>query len=296
MSDSHTLRGDGIAAAIRAEGAELSSLRNAEGTELLWQAGSQWPRHAPILFPIVGRLKNDTLRHKGKAYPMTQHGFARDRRFAWLEQGARSCKLALTDDAETRARYPFAFRLEVTYTVDGAALDVAFEVINTGDEMLPASLGGHPAFNWPLVPGLPKEAYTLTFGKTEPAPIRRLEGGLMRRHPEPNPVTGRTLALTEELFDDDAMVFDQVASTSILFTATLGPAAATQGAAIEISWRGFRELGVWSKPGGAPFLCIEPWHGFASPAEFDGEFADKPGLMHIAPGARRSLSYRIRVS
>ncbi|WP_076862705.1 aldose 1-epimerase family protein [Bradyrhizobium mercantei] len=296
MSDSHTLRGDGIAATILAQGAELSSLSNAEGRELLWQAGPQWPRHAPILFPIVGRLKNDTLRHGGKTYPMTQHGFARDRRFAWLEQGPRSCKLALSDDAETRARYPFAFRLEVTYTVDGADLEVGFEIINTGDEMLPASLGGHPAFNWPLVPGLPKEAYTLTFGKTESAPIRRLKDGLMRRQPEPNPVKGRTLALLEELFDDDAMIFDQIASTSVLFTATLGPAAATQGPAIEISWRGFRELGVWSKVGGAPFLCIEPWYGFASPGEFDGEFADKPGLMHVAPGARQSLGYRIRVS
>ncbi|MDH2384422.1 aldose 1-epimerase family protein [Bradyrhizobium sp. CER78] len=296
MSDSHTLRGDGIAATILAHGAELSSLRNAEGMELLWQAGPQWPRHAPILFPIVGRLKNDTLLHNGRAYPMTQHGFARDHRFAWLEQGPRSCKLALSDDAETWARYPFAFRLEVTYAIDGADLEVGFEIINSGDEMLPASLGGHPAFNWPLVPGLPKEAYTLTFGKTEPAPIRRLKDGLMRPQPEPNPVKGRTLALLEELFDDDAMVFDQIASASILFTATLGPAAATQGPAIEISWRGFRELGVWSKVGGAPFLCIEPWHGFASPAQFDGEFADKPGLMHIAPGSRKSLSYRIRVS
>lgn len=296
MSDSHTLRGDGIAATILVQGAELSSLRNAGGRELLWQAGPQWPRHAPILFPIVGRLKNDTLRHNGKTYPMTQHGFARDRRFAWIEQGPRSCKLALSDDAETRARYPFAFRLEVTYSIDGPDLEVVFEVINTGAEMLPAALGGHPAFNWPLVPGLPKEAYTLTFDKTEPAPIRRLKDGLMRRQPEPNPVEGRTLALTEELFDDDAMIFDQVASTSIRFAATLGPAAATLGPEIEISWRGFRELGIWSKVGGAPFLCIEPWHGFASPAEFDGEFADKPGVMHIVPGARQSLSYRIRVA
>lgn len=296
MSDSHTLRGDGIAVTIQAQGAELSSLRNAGGRELLWQAGPQWPRHAPILFPIVGRLKNDTLRHNGKTYPMTQHGFARDRRFAWIEQGPRSCKLALSDDAETRARYPFAFRLEVTYGIDGPDLEVVFEVINTGAVMLPAALGGHPAFNWPLVPGLPKEAYTLTFDKTEPAPIRRLKDGLMRRQPEPNPVEGRTLALTEELFDDDAMIFDQVASTSIRFAATLGPAAATLGPEIEISWRGFRELGIWSKVGGAPFLCIEPWHGFASPAEFDGEFADKPGVMHIVPGARQSLSYRIRVA
>ncbi|WGR91071.1 aldose 1-epimerase family protein [Bradyrhizobium sp. ISRA443] len=289
MSDSHTLHGDRIAATILAQGAELSSLKGADGAELLWQAGSQWPRHAPVLFPIVGRLKNDALRHDGKTYPMTQHGFARDRRFAWLEQGARSCKLALTDDADTRARYPFAFRLEVTYRIDGADLEVTFDVINTGEVMLPASLGGHPAFNWPLLPELPKEAYTLSFEKDEPAPVRGLKDGLMRPQAEPSPIRGRTLALSERLFDDDAMILDQVASTSVRFTAGQGPA-------IEVSWNGFRELGIWSKVGGAPFLCIEPWHGFASPAEFDGEFADKPGLMHIAPGTRRSLSYRIRVS
>ncbi|MGX1351118.1 galactose mutarotase-like enzyme [Bradyrhizobium elkanii] len=97
------------------------------------------------------------------------------------------------------------------------------------------------------------------------------------------------LALSEQLFDDDAMILDQVASASVRF-------AAAQGPAIEVSWRGFRELGIWSKLGGAAFLCIEPWHGFASPVEFDGEFAGKPGLMHIAPGARQSLGYRIRVS
>src|SRR3954464_15075282 len=113
--DSHTLQSEGISATIKGAGAELCSLRNAEGLELLWQAGPAWPRHAPLLFPIVGRLKNDQLHHRGKTYPMTQHGFARDHRFEWMEQGATSCKLALTDDEVTRARYPFAFRLEVTY-------------------------------------------------------------------------------------------------------------------------------------------------------------------------------------
>jgi galactose mutarotase-like enzyme len=289
MSDSHTLRGDKIAATIRAQGAELISLKNSRDTELLWQAGPQWPRHAPILFPIVGRLKNDTLRHAGKTYPMTQHGFARDRRFEWVEQGPRSCRLALSDDAETRARYPFAFRLEVTYTVDGADLDVDFKIVNTGKEELPASLGGHPAFNWPLQPGLPKQAYNLTFAQDESAPIRRLKDGLMRPQPEPDPVKGKTLALSEHLFDDDAVILDRITSTSVRF-------AAEQGPAIEVSWNGFRELGIWSKLGGAPFLCIEPWRGFASPAKFDGEFVEKPGLMHIVPGASQSLGYRIRVS
>lgn len=286
-NDSHTLRGDGIAATVKADGAELCSLKNAEGRELLWQAGPEWPRHSPLLFPIVGRLKNDELRHRGKTYPMTQHGFARDQRFDWMQRGPNSCKLVLTDSTETRTRYPFAFRLAVSFTAAQADLDVAFEVTNTGDEMLPASIGAHPAFNWPLLPGLAKDAYEITFSNDEPAPIRRLKAGLMRAMPEPNPVSGKKLALSERLFDDDAVIFDRLVSTSARYAAEHGPS-------IEVSWDGFQELGIWSKLGGAPFLCIEPWRGFASPAAFDGEFIHKPGLMHIAPAEKRVLTYRIR--
>ncbi len=109
----------------------------------------------------------------------------------------------------------------------------------------------------------------------------------MRPQPEPTPVDGNSLLLSERLFDDDAIIFDRISSQAVRYGADRGPA-------IEISWHGFTELGIWSKLGGAPFVCVEPWHGFASPSDFDGEFADKPGLMHIAPGARRSLGYRIR--
>jgi galactose mutarotase-like enzyme len=287
-TNSHMIRSDGIAATVLAHGAELCSLKNREGLELLWQAGPQWPRHAPLLFPIVGRLKNDELRHRGKVYPMTQHGLARDHRFEWVSRGPNSCKLVLTDSETTRARYPFAFRLELAYRVEGAALDVECEITNSGEEMLPASLGGHPAFNWPLHPGLSKRAYMLTFSDDEPAPIRRLKDGLMRPQPEPTPVRGKTLSLSEALFEDDAVILDQLASRSVRYAADRGPS-------IEMSWQGFRELGVWSKPGGAPFLCIEPWHGFASPSDFDGEFSDKPGLMQIPVGESRSLSYCIRL-
>jgi galactose mutarotase-like enzyme len=285
--DQHTLGSDDITAIVSADGAELISLRNKQGMELLWQAGPLWPRHAPILFPIVGRLKNDELKHRGKVYPMTQHGFARDGRFDWAEREPSSCTLLLADDAQTRARYPFAFRLTVTYTVEQAHLNVTFAVTNTGNEMLPASIGAHPAFNWPLLPGLAKEAYRLTFSSEERAPIRRLKDGLLRTMPDPTPIRGKTLALAEQLFEDDAIILDNLASTSVRYAADSGPS-------IEVSWQGFRELGIWSKPG-APFLCIEPWHGFASPLSFDDEFVDKPGLMQIAPGTTRILNYRIGV-
>jgi galactose mutarotase-like enzyme len=284
----HTLASGGIRATVKAEGAELCSLKNAEGLELLWQAGSAWLRHSPNLFPIVGKLKNDELRHQGKIYPMTQHGFARDMTFAWRERTKASCTLELTDDDASRERFPFAFRLAISYAVDDVHLDVRFEILNTGDETLPASLGGHPAFNWPLLPGLPKQAYGIQFSNEEPAPIRRLKGGLLRSTPEPTPIEGKFLALSEQLFADDAIILDHPASTGIRYAADRGPS-------IGLHWQGFRELGIWSKPDGAPFLCIEPWRGFASPLDFDGEFFDKPGIMKIEPGKAEVLSYRISV-
>ncbi len=284
----HTLQSSGISATIKAAGAELCSLKSSEGLELLWQAGPAWPRHAPILFPIVGRLKNDELRHGGKTYPMTQHGFARDQAFAWLERGQKSCTLVLADSAESRLHFPFAFRLAVTYAVVDVHLDVRFEITNTGDEILPASLGAHPAFNWPLSPGLSKQAYGIRFSNEEPAPIRRLKDGLLREKPEPTPIKGNYLALSEQLFTDDAVILDRPASTSLRYAADRGPS-------ISVEWQGFRELGIWSKPEGAPFLCLEPWRGYASPVGFEGEFLDKPGLMKIEPGKSEILSVRISV-
>ena len=219
---------------------------------------------------------------------MTQHGFARDHRFSWLQREPNLCQLVLYDEPDTSSRYPFAFRLEVTYAVSGAELEVTLRIDNLGDEVLPASIGAHPAFNWPLSPELAKDEYTLTFSDDEIAPIRRLKEGLMRATPEPTPIHGKTLALSERLFDDDAVILDVLASSSVRYKGPRGPS-------IELSWEGFRELGIWSKPGGAPFLCIEPWRGFASPTDFDGEFVDKPGLMHISPAEQQVLRYRIRV-
>ncbi|MCP3397438.1 aldose 1-epimerase family protein [Bradyrhizobium sp. CCGB20] len=288
--DTHTIRSGGLAATIKAHGAELCSLNDGSGVEFVWQAGPAWPRHAPLLFPIVGRLANDELRHRGKTYRMTQHGFARDSRFAWGARDASRCTLVLEDSEATRALYPFAFQLTAAYTIDESGLDLSLTIANTGNEPLPASLGGHPAFNWPLQPEMAKESYALTFANAEPSPVRRLDGGLLRAAAEPSPVNGTVLPLSERLFADDAIIFDKVESRSVRYAATQGT-----GAWLKMSWRGFRELGVWSKPSGAPFLCIEPWRGYASPAGYDGEFNDKPGLMHIAPGAEEQLSYRIEV-
>jgi galactose mutarotase-like enzyme len=286
MMDRHELSNGTLSATVKADGAELCSLRDAAGSEMLWQAGPLWPRHAPVLFPIVGRLKDDRLRHQGRSYHLPQHGFARDRRFAWLNRSATACRLALHEDAETRAAYPFAFRLEVAFALDDDALTISFTVANPGRVDLPASLGAHPGFVWPLVEGLDKTAHVLEFAEAEPGPIRRLDAGLLKSDPEATPIVGRVLALDPALFAADAVILTRPASRSVRYSAPGAPV-------IDVAWEGFEQLGIWSRDGG-DFVCIEPWHGTASPTDFDGEFQDKPGLMLIPPGERRTLSMRIR--
>jgi galactose mutarotase-like enzyme len=191
MQDRHVIHSGYLTAAIKADGAELCSLCDATGEEMLWQGQPIWPRHAPVLFPIVGRLKDDTLRHNGRTYRLTQHGFARDHRFAWLNRTATSCRLVLHDDATTRAVYPFAFRFEVAFALEDDALVNTFTVINTGRETLPASVGAHPGFRWPLSEGIDKSTHVLEFDAPEPAPIRRLQGGLLGPS-VPTPIEGAT--------------------------------------------------------------------------------------------------------
>jgi galactose mutarotase-like enzyme len=279
---------DVLAVTVNAQGAELTSLVHSRYGEVLWQAEPIWPQHAPNLFPIVGQLAGDVLRHDGATYELTKHGFARRRRFTWAACGPGGCQLELHDDAQTQALYPFAFRLTIGYAVAGDTLTVTYGVHNTGDVALPASVGAHPAFRWPLAAGIAKSSHTLTFASPEPAPIRRLDDGLLKRESFPTPIDGRTLHLDEALFEADAIVFDHPASRSVRYTAPGAPV-------IEVAWETFRELGVWSKRG-AEFLCIEPWYGYASPVGFDGPFETKPGLLHIAPGQAEMLTLRIGVS
>lgn len=286
--DQHEFGAAGVSACVKADGAELCALRDGAGRDYLWPAGDAWPRHAPVLFPIVGRLREDTLLHRGRAYHLTQHGFARDRRFEWLERTPGGCRLVLSDDAATRALYPFAFRFELAYAAAADTLTVEYAVTNTGDEVLPASMGAHPAFRWPLQPGRPKTDYALTFEAEEPSPLRGVAGGLLTPADRTSPIVGRRMLLTERLFDADALILEKPASRSVRFAAADGPS-------VTVAWEGFEQLGIWMRPGG-DFLCIEPWRGMASPAAFSGDFADKPWLMLIPPGEQRVARFRVTVA
>ncbi len=276
---------------IRAEfveqGAELRRFQPIQGPDLLWSGDPEvWGRVSPVLFPIVGQLKGDVLRHGGKAFSMGRHGFARDRAFKLMRLSREACTWMLRDDDQSREQFPFPFELWITYSVEGPSLRAVYEVRNPGKEALPASLGAHPAFRWPLAGGQ-REAHRLVFAKPESAPISRISQGLLDAHPYPNPVDGTVLKLRDDLFTQDALIFDQLQSRSLRY---LAPGAL----GIELSWEGFQQLGVWTKPG-SDFLCIEPWAGMASPAEFDGEFMSKPGVFSVEPGGRRFFRWSARV-
>ncbi len=286
----HRLHLDKAEALIAAHGAELQALR-LEDTDLLWDAGHLWPRHAPLLFPVVGGLNGDVLRHGGTRFSMSRHGFARDRDFTWLDRGNTTCTLELSDDEGTRAAYPFPFRLRVTYTLEAFGLRMALELFNPGEKPLPASLGLHPAFRWPLAPGVPKAAHRLLFDAEEPGSLRRLDHhGLLTPTLHETPIQNRVLDLHEGLFQEDALLFLEPCSQGLRFEAEGGPSLA-------FHWEGFPHLGIWTKPDPGPaFLCIEPWLGHADPADWSGEFSEKPGSFILAPGASRQWSFSVALS
>jgi galactose mutarotase-like enzyme len=279
MVDHVTIGSGRLGAAVAARGAELQRLYTADGEDLLWDGNPQvWAGRSPLLFPVVGSVKDDLVTVRGRRYPLLRHGFARTSTFELVEAGAARCVWRLDASEETRARYPFDFRLDVAYALEGPRLAITVTVTNQSREPMPASFGLHPAFRWPLVPGTAREDHAVWFEKPEPNPIRRLAGALLGA-PEPSPVVGNRLALADSLFERDALIFDRLESRRL----TYGP---SQGRRLQLDFPAMPHLGLWSKPG-AGFVCLEPWQGFASPVDFDGELADKPGTVAIPPQSGR---------
>lgn len=282
-----TIASDRLSAEIDAVGAELHALRDAEGRDLQWDGDPAfWTGRAPILFPIVGMLQDGLYRLDGRTYPMPKHGFARRRTFTVVEADAASAVFRLDADAETRAVYPFDFQLDLRFAVTGPTLAVTATVRNLGATPLPASFGFHPALRWPLPYGGERARHRLQFDRAEPAPIRRITpSGVVRPESFPTPVEGRELLLRDALFTDDAVIFDQLRSDGLRYGAPDGPQ-------LEVRFPDTPYLGVWTKPG-APYICVEPWHGIADPEGYAGDFRHKPGVFEVAPGGEKVMHMTI---
>ncbi|RYY31936.1 MAG: aldose 1-epimerase family protein, partial [Sphingomonadales bacterium] len=212
------IRSENFIAAINPIGAELSSLRDGQGREWMTNADPAfWSGRAPLLFPVVGRLMDDRYRLDGKEYPLPQHGFARRQPFDCVEHAANRARFRLTDTAETRAIYPFAFALDAAFTLSGATLAMDVTVTNTGDRDMPASFGFHPAFAWPLPDGGEKTDHRIVFAEEEGDLSAIILGGWMDDKLWPSPLQDRTLALDDALFERDALVWNPVASQSLRY-------------------------------------------------------------------------------
>ncbi|AUW56811.1 aldose epimerase [Sphingobium sp. SCG-1] len=284
MAEAVALSSGELSATIDPFGAELLSLKDGVGRELMTDADPAfWTGHAPLLFPFVGRLREDRYRVNGAEYTLPQHGFARKRDFTLVESNAVSALFRLEADAATQDNYPFDFRLDMAFALTGTTLAMTATVSNRGDADMPFSFGYHPAFAWPLPYGAAVEDHRIVFEKPEPAPVRKVgdEPALIAVDSVPSPVVGKVLAPTYAMFEGDALIWDQLESRSLTWGAPDTPH-------LKIDFPDTPWLGLWQKPG-AHYLCVEPWAGMADPVGFTGDVWEKPGVMRLAPGAVRSF-------
>lgn len=279
-----------LTARINPLGAELWSLTDAQGREYMTDADpAYWTGHAPLLFPIVGALNGGRYRLDGEAFELPKHGFARQSLFDVLKVEADSARFAIFSGADTTFDYPFAFVLEMRFTITGRTLSMEAVVSNGEDRPMPFSFGFHPAFAWPLPGGAAKDAHRVTFAEPEPQAIRRIDPptGLLLPDPQPTPVQGRVLVPSADLFEADALIWDALHSRALTY-------GAPGGAHLDIAFPDTPMLGIWQKPGAA-YLCIEPWQGIADPVGYTGDVRDKPGVVTLAPGERRSFRMDVTV-
>ena len=289
---SYTLSTAECCATFATRGAELTSLiTRANDLEYLWAADpAVWARHAPVLFPLVGRLPADTYYHEGRSYKLPQHGFARDEEFAVVAHSATELVFQLRHNETTRTVFPFPFELTIIYTLRGTRLTVRWDVRNpASDQPLLFSIGAHPAIRCPLLPGEAFEDYYFEFD--HPVTLERylLEGGLLTGQTTAVLHQAQELPLSYELFADDALVFKYYDFTRL----TLRSRKSSHF--VRFQFDGFPYLGLWTKGPGAGFVCVEPWHGVASPTGAPGELRDKEGILTLEPGQVFSAAYAIEI-
>ncbi|MFY0644545.1 MAG: aldose 1-epimerase family protein [Bacteroidia bacterium] len=267
---------------IKRKGAELCSVKSRKnGFEFIWQAGSEWERHAPILFPVVGSLLDHQYIMDDKTYDMRHHGFARDTEFDPLHQSEHAISFVLTHSNSSLRNYPFAFSFIVSYSLDGPNLHQSFRVINESLKSMPVSFGGHPAFN-----AEPITEYYLEFEQDESITSNRLSGPYINNQTL-DVIRENSIQLTDTIFNDDALIFQGLNSKSVALKHK------SKSHSVELSFDGWPYLGIWSKPN-APFVCIEPWQGLADLVEHNKNIWEKKGVISLAAGEQIKRSFSIK--
>jgi galactose mutarotase-like enzyme len=277
----YELRSNDLELKINSKGAEICSAIH-KGVEYIWQAKPDvWPRHSPILFPIVGRLKDNRYTYQGKIYSLSQHGFARDKEFNCTSREKNTVVFELKQDDETKKNFPFDFVLRVTYEVNERVVKCTYEVSNPSSGELYFGIGAHPGFRTDEL-----NDYTLRF-QAKQFEITLLENGLLSEHKEKLHVHTGELPLDTTLFDKDALVFEnkQVEVIELI---------SKNGAGVELSCKGWPYFGIWSKKECHEFICLEPWHGITDSVNCTGDIAQKKGIISLEGGKKFECSFSIR--
>lgn len=287
-----TLENNLYKAIVKSFGAELISFQSKEnGIEYIWGGNPEyWGRHTPILFPHVGRLKNDTFSYNGVSYQSTQHGFARDSEFELAEHSTEFVRFLLKENEETLKRYPFRFELSVSYQLSDKGIETIWEVRNPGaKEVLYFGIGGHPAFNVPMTENLTFEDYYFEIepkGKKKRLPFVPPYLDMANTYEEE---VGK-ITLTHDLFHNDALVYETNEPTAITIKSDKSPHSLT------LSYKKIEYVGLWSPyPKESSFVCIEPWHSFADTPEATGSLAEKASIQKLEPKETFQTSYLISV-
>ena len=285
------LQRGGLTARVDTLGGELVSLRDAEGTEYIWGGDpAYWRGRNPVLFPIVGGLKDGRVRIGGRPYEMARHGFARRMEFAVAEQGDDYADVELGETAETLARYPFPFSLRVRHQLTGDGFFTQFWVTNTGTAPMPFCIGAHTAFRCPLAEGEKFEDYRLVFDRAEDThSILPGPGGCLC-HDKPGPaLSGTEIRLDHQIFDQvDTLIYDGLRSKTVSLRHV------GTGRGVRVDFSEFPMVAFWTMPGvQAPYICIEPWQGCAAVDNESGDFTDKPHCAVLEPGESKHLRYTV---
>ncbi len=274
-----------LKATINSKGAELNSLvKIANGKEYIWEGNPAfWGKHSPVLFPIVGTLKDNCYFYENQKYELLRHGFARDMEFEVVYQTVNKVTFSLKSTEITLQKYPFLFELQLTYSLTENELTIGYSIQNLNKVKMPFSIGAHPAF------ALPKEIenYSLSFEKQEELQCYILENDLLSNTNYSILLKNKTLPITNKLFQKDALIFKQLQSKSISLLEYKKPI-------LNVRFKDFESLGIWSKVG-APFVCIEPWLGYSDITETSGNITEKEAIVILEPNKKHDCSFTIEI-
>ena len=269
---------------INHKGAELCSFKNKFNEEYIWEGNPEfWGKHSPVLFPIVGTLKNNSFVYNDTTYQLLRHGFARDVNFQLISKTDEEAVFSLLANEETLKVYPFLFELHLKYTLIENELQLAYSIYNKDNVVLPFSIGAHPAF------ALPKdfESYTLAFDQSENLISYQLENDLISDSTIEHQMSENKLPLTYSLFENDALIFKNLNSKKITILENNIPL-------LQIKFDDFPHFGIWTKKE-APFICLEPWLGYSDTIHSNGKIMDKEAIQFIEPNEIFDLVFSIEI-